>query len=394
MTDKLMGQHEAMEALQRVQELATKNSAEAKAETDKLAKAFDALESKSQELTLNLAKEEKARLEIEAKFADLEKAMVRPNLATDEKARTVEEFKAVSEFLRNGEKNLTPEQNASFRSDVDVDGGYLVEGEVDRTITRNLVEMSPIRSVAMVQTIRSNRLSIPREDTSVTAGWVGEGGTSTAQAAKFKRDTIDMNKMEVTLAYTHEMLEDSFTDLEGYGSTLIAEKMAQLEGTAFVSGNGVLKPEGFVDADMVSVINSGAAADLGFDSIIDLAAALKTGYNGKFFFNSATMFALMQKKSGTNYLWSAGNVAAGVPNSILGQQYVVTPDMDSIAANAYPIAFADLARGYKIIQKTGTTIIRDIYSLKKEGKVETTIYRRVGGGIIQPEAIKILKCTV
>ncbi len=391
MTDKVASQQEAMEMLQELRTSAAQDSAESKARVEKLEAAFSAQLDASQKAALKIAEGEKALLEMQQKHADLEKMLSRPNLGQDEKSQKKAELKAVSQFLLNGEE--TAEFKAFYRTDSEVDGGYLVEGEVDTAITRNLVEMSPIRSVAMVQTIRSNRLSIPREDTTVTASWVGQAEEDTAQSTTFKRDSIDLNKMQVTLQYTREMLEDSFADIEGYGAALIAEQFAKLEGTAFVGGNGVLEPEGFVDPTLCGVTNTGVADNITFDSLMDVAAELKRGYNAKFFLNRATLFNIMKMKSGTNYLWSAGNVVAGVPNSILGVQYIECPDMDDVAANAYPIAYADLARAYKIIQKNGTTIVRDVYSLKKQGKVETTFYRRVGGGIFQPEAIKLLKCS-
>ncbi len=395
MTD--LSQKTVMEAVTELNIAVKSNSAEAKAKVEKIETLLVEQDQKSQELVMKLAAEEKARGELEARLVEAEKALARPNLPADEKANRKAEFKAVSDYLVRGDAAMlafTPEQKAYFRTDTDVDGGYLVTGDVDATITLNLVEISPIRNFAMVQTIRSNRLSVPREDTTVTAGWVGEGQTDTAQSTKFKLDNINLNKMMVTLNYTTEALEDTFVDLEGYGARIIAEQFAKLEGAAFVDGDGTLKPEGFVDSTIVTPRNSGVADNITFDSVIQLMGDLKGAYDGRYFFNRTTMVALALMKSGTNYLWQAGNVAAGVPNSIMGQQYVIAQDMDDIAANALPIAYADLGKGYKIIEKNGLTVIRDPYTKKTSGKVETTFFRRVGGGIVQPEAIKLLKCSV
>lgn len=392
-----MSQKAVMEAVAVLGTEIKSASAESKAAVEKVSAFLDAQEKKSQELVQKLALEEKARLDLQDKIGELEKAAARPALAMDEKSRKAEELKAVHTFARDGVldlSKLSAETKAYFRTDSDVNGGYLVEGEMDRSITRNLVELSPIRAYAMVQTIRSNRLAIPREDTTVTGAWVGEGKPVTAQATKFKKDEIRLQKMRATAEFTSESIDDAFVDFEAYVQTLVTEQFAALEGAAFVSGDGVLKPEGFVDTTLITARNSGLAADITFDNMIELTGDLKIGYNPAFFFNRATRVQLQLMKSGTNYLWQAGDVAKGVPNTVQGYNYVICQDMADIAANAVPVAFADLRRGYKIVDKAGTTVIRDIFTLADDGKIKLHFQRRTGGGIYQPEAIKLLKCAL
>jgi HK97 family phage major capsid protein len=64
-------------------------------------------------------------------------------------------------------------------------------------------------------------------------------------------------------------------------------------------------------------------------------------------------------------------------------------DMPNIAADAYAIAFGDFRRGYLIVDRLGVRTLRDPYSAKPYVLFYTV--KRVGGGVQNFEAIKLLK---
>ena len=82
---------------------------------------------------------------------------------------------------------------------------------------------------------------------------------------------------------------------------------------------------------------------------------------------------------------------AGQPSTFMGYGVVEAEDMPAVAASAFPVAFGDFQRGYLIVDRRGTTILRDPYTAKPYVKFYAT--RRVGGGVTNFEAIKILKCS-
>jgi HK97 family phage major capsid protein len=57
------------------------------------------------------------------------------------------------------------------------------------------------------------------------------------------------------------------------------------------------------------------------------------------------------------------------------------------------MAFGDFRRGYTIVDRTGMSIIRDEYTLKKLAKVEFTMNRWNTGAVTLSDAIKLLKCS-
>jgi HK97 family phage major capsid protein len=64
-------------------------------------------------------------------------------------------------------------------------------------------------------------------------------------------------------------------------------------------------------------------------------------------------------------------------------------DMPAKAANSLSIAFGDFRRGYLIVDRIGTRVIRDPFSNKPYVGFYTV--KRLGGALINSEAIKVLK---
>ena len=61
----------------------------------------------------------------------------------------------------------------------------------------------------------------------------------------------------------------------------------------------------------------------------------------------------------------------------------------AITADSYSVAFGDFRRGYLIVDRVGIRVLRDPYSSKPYVLFYTT--KRVGGGVQDFEAIKLLK---
>ena len=108
--------------------------------------------------------------------------------------------------------------------------------------------------------------------------------------------------------------------------------------------------------------------------------------------NSTTLGAARKFKDGQgNYIWSQG-LTPGTPETILGYPVEVNDDMQDLGANAFPVAFGNWKRGYVIVDRLGTTMLRDPYT--KKGWVNFYFTKRVGGAPTNTNAIKLMKCAV
>ena len=67
-------------------------------------------------------------------------------------------------------------------------------------------------------------------------------------------------------------------------------------------------------------------------------------------------------------------------------------DMPDVSSGSFSMAFGDFYRGYLIVDRAGVTVLRDPYSAKPYVLFYTT--KRVGGGVQDYDAIKLLKFAV
>ena len=176
-----------------------------------------------------------------------------------------------------------------------------------------------------------------------------------------------------------------------------AEQFAKAEGTAFVSGDSVGKPHGFMDHSGVGHVNSGTADAVTADGLISLVHNIKSDYtrNGTFVFNRATLASIRKlKDTAGQYVFQTGMMLGGnMVNTILGHPYVEATDMPSEAANAFPVAFGDFRRAYMIVDRVNLAVLRDPFTQATTGNVRYIARKRVGGQVVQKEAINKLKCS-
>src|SRR5690242_2220693 len=108
--------------------------------------------------------------------------------------------------------------------------------------------------------------------------------------------------------------------------------------------------------------------------------------------NRSTFGQLRTFKDTTGrYLFEAGSALVdGAPGTVVGRPMLMAPDMPNVAAGALPVLFGDFGRGYAVLDKTngtGLQIARDPFTVADVSKVRFRARLRVGGGVIQPEAM-------
>ena len=319
----------------------------------------------------------------------------------------VEHKAAFDGYVRRGEEHrLRNLEIKALSVGSDPDGGYLVPDETETTINRALREISPIRAVASVRQVSSSVFKKPVSLTGAGTGWVGETAarpeTTTPTLAELAFPTMELYAMP---AATPSLLDDAVVDIDQWLADEVRTAFVVQEGQAFVAGNGVNKPRGFIDYPKVANA-SWSWGNIGFiatgvagafpatnpnDKLIDLAYALKSGYraNAHWVMNRATQSVIRKfEDADGNYLWQPSHRAGEAP-TLLGHPVVEAEDMPNIATDSTSIAFGDFRRGYLIVDRQGIRVLRDPYSAKPYVLFYTT--KRVGGGVQDFDAIKVLK---
>lgn len=290
---------------------------------------------------------------------------------------------------------MSKRKAALVRSD-DAGAGYLLAPpDVNAEIIKDVVELSPMRSLATVRTIGGPSLKQPKRIGTAGATRVGETTSRTNTGdPSYGMVEITAPEMFARAEISQQMLEDSDYDLEAELRSEFAEQFAWKEGWEFINGSGTgNQAEGILTNPDIGKVKSGAAAALTADGMIDLFYGLKTAYtrNAVWIMNRSTIGAVRKLKDNNGqYLWTPG-IAGTVPNTILGAIYVEMPDMPDVGAGAFPVAFGDFRRGYVIVDRVTISFQADFTTGADNGVVVYRARKRVGGGVRQPETIKKLE---
>ena len=332
----------------------------------------------------------------------------RPSFAGTSNAPARNEHKAAFDaYVRSGESTgLRTLELKAMSVGSNPDGGYLVPAEVEVEIGKRLSAVSPIRSIAGVREVSAAVYKKPFMTSGPAVGWVGETAAR-AQTTSPVLDELSFPAMELYAmpAATATLLEDSIVNIDEWLAAEVEQVFAEQEGTAFVTGDGVNKPKGFLSYTNVAnaswtwgnigYLATGAAgafaASNPSDILVDLVYAVRAGYrqNGAFVMNRKTQASIRKfKDTNGNYLWQPPAIAGGRA-SLMTFSVVEAEDMPDVAANSYSVAFGDFRRGYLIIDRQGVRVLRDPYSAKPYVLFYTT--KRVGGGVQDFDAIKLLK---
>jgi HK97 family phage major capsid protein len=350
---------------------------------------------------------------IDKALDDLSLKMQRPHLAAASataKPSTTHELArkaAFDAYVRKGEMGtLNAIELKALSASSNPDGGFTVPAEIEARVNASLKAISPIRSIAGIREVSGTVYKKPFATTGFATGWVGETAsrseTTTPTLAELAFPTMELYAMP---AASPVLLEDAAVDIEQWIADEVNVVFAEQEGVAFINGDGVNRPKGFLDYPKVAnaswshgnvgTIATGVAgafpATNASDTLIDLAYAVNAGYraNGSFVMSRATQSAVRKLKDGQgNYIWQPASEAGQRP-LLMGYPVVEAENMPDIATDSHAIAFGDFKRGYLIVDRVGIRVLRDPFSSKPYVLFYTT--KRVGGGIQDFAAIKLLK---
>ncbi|MFP4275728.1 MAG: phage major capsid protein [Paracoccaceae bacterium] len=314
--------------------------------------------------------------------------------------------KAFGAYLRCGDDDAlrgVELEGKAMSTAIAGDGGYLVDPQTAETIASVLRSTASIRQIANVVNVEATSFDVLIDTTEMGAGWSSETGAQAETGTPvIERITIPLHELSALPKASQRLLDDSAFDMEGWLAGRIADRFARAEAAAFVSGDGVDKPTGFlshpaVDNDIwtwgnLGYVPSGAdGAFAGADAIVDLVYALGAQYraNAGFVMNSKTAGAVRKLKDNDGrFLWSDG-LAAGEPARLMGYPVLIAEDMPDIAAGADAIAFGDFRAGYTIAERPDLRVLRDPFSAKPHVLFYAT--KRVGGDVSDFAAIKLLR---
>lgn len=337
------------------------------------------------------------------RIEQLETALSRPNAGADNivpSAKSTNQMKAFGKFLRTGDEH----EMKALSVGSDPDGGYLVLPTRSNRMISRLFDTSPMRSVCAIETISTDALEMLSDTTELAASWVSETGsrsvTATSQLGKYN---IPTHEMYTSPKATQKIIDDGNINIENWLLDKTDKVFTRKENDAFVNGDGVGKPRGFLtyttstsgDSSrawgQIQYVPSGTSAAVTADSLLDLMYALKADYRpgAVWMMPRAIANAVRKQKDGSGqYLWQPG-LSGNEPDRLLGFPLLYAEDMPAAGANSLSIAFGNFKEAYTIVDRAGIRVLRDPYTDKPNVIFYTT--KRVGGAVVNFDAIKLLK---
>lgn len=331
---------------------------------------------------------------------------------------TVEHFKAydkaLNAYILRGEQALTSDMRNSLSVGSDPDGGYYVQPARSSRIIQKIYEHSPVRQHAdYVPLTSGDSLELIADTGEAEAEWVGETeGRPETGGIAFEKVSISLHEVYSQPKLTQKLIDTSGENVVEIVENRIAKAFARKEGAAHVSGDGIAKPRGFLDYTsnttddddrdwgVLQHVNTGTSGGFGsYNSttaddvgpLYDLIAKLKSEYRAgaKFFMNRQTAADVRKLRDANGRpIWVDG-LREGEQDMLLGYPAVMFEDLPDIAANSKSIVFGDMREAYTIVDMPSIRILRDPYTAKPH--VRIFAYLRVGGGLVNSDALKILR---
>lgn len=401
---------------QRIKEIEAKGSADPvlEAKLAKIEQDMDAKQARLDQFELSIKRANRTVTDEHGNEVNLDaKAMHWANMVARTRGTRVDSFThgdmagyktAFGAFLRKGEELIGLDERKALSVGSDPDGGYVVHPDMSGQIVSKVFETSPMRAYAAIQVISTDALEGLFDLDEASSGWVGEtdsrGDTNTPSLGKWR---IPAHELFAKPKATQKILDDAEINMEAWLAMKVAEKFARDEAAAFVAGDGINKPRGFLSyADGTTLpgtierINTGvnggfAASPNGGDALIDALYGLKAQYraNAAWFMNRGTTKLVRKlKDSNGDYLWTPG-LAAGQPATLMGYPVAAFEDMPDVATGSLSVAVGDMRAAYQIVDRVGIRTLRDPYSAKPYVEFYTT--KRVGGDVVNFEALKLIE---
>ena len=287
-------------------------------------------------------------------------------------------------------------------------GGFAIPREIDARIDATLLAISPIRKIANVVKVGSSNYRKLIASGGFASGWVGTEALRPETTSPVYSEIIPPSgDLYANPAASQHMLDDAMFNVGDWLAHEVGNEFARAEGAAFIKGTGVSQPMGFLTSPSSAAIDSaramgtlqfiGTGVSAGFpaanpaDRLVDLVQTLRQPYRqgAVFVMNSATAAQIRKFKTTDGaFIWQPG-LMGGQPATLLGYPLIEAEDMPDVAASSLSVAFGNFNAGYTITERNETSILRDPYTKKPYVYFYAT--KRVGGMVVNSEAIKLLK---
>lgn len=179
----------------------------------------------------------------------------------------------------------------------------------------------------------------------VVVNWIAEGGAKPETDADFRNVTLKPKEVAGHIVMTDKFMRNSAAGA-AFIASMLPEALASAEDFAFISGNGIGRPQGFIGSDAQYVVGRDTNDSVTYNDTVQMLSRIKG--NGVWIANRALLPILSQiqdNSGGTGvgaYIFAQGNMQGGIPDSMWGHPIVWSERSPALGARG-DLAFVDLS---------------------------------------------------
>jgi HK97 family phage major capsid protein len=276
---------------------------------------------------------------------------------------------------------------------------------VQEHIQQRLTLNGGIRRFARSTNISTDAIELLLDKKAGDVGWVSEtGGRDETATPELFKHKIAVHELYAKPRISQKLLDDAVINIESWLVEKVSHTMHQLENAAFVHGDGVGKPKGFMNYPLVAVgagewgkIESvktgidGGIADL--DVLYFAIEAMKPELlDGAVWYVARSAVTQLRRLKTTDGMpiWQP-SLTLKEPDLLLGYPVVVSDEMPALKSGvaSTSMILANFRQGYQVVDRHDMRLLRDPYSSKPF--VEFYATKRVGGDVIHFDAFKAIE---
>ena len=299
--------------------------------------------------------------------------------------------KNFGEFLNNVKSRAVEIKDLSEQTGAQ--GGYLVPDQFSSEILRLNLENSVVRSQgARIIPMTSAKMLIPAMNMAsnaagsiyggVTAYWGNENGSLTESTPAFKRVSLEPKKLHGYCEDPNELEMDAIVSMSNLLTSMFAEVLTFEEDYAFLTEDGVGKPQGILTCPAYITVSRATATQINTTDVIGMIARFK-GNMARARFNvnqSALPYIYQLQDPNGNYIWHPGNVgtiAGNAPGSLYGVPINITEKLPALGTTG-DLLLSDMGF-YLIGDREGLSVAQSEHFKFQNDQMAYRLTKRVDG---------------
>jgi HK97 family phage major capsid protein len=198
-----------------------------------------------------------------------------------------DQCRAVMKYVKSGQKDVHPGLELQLKAPttygqegLGADGGFLLAPQFLQELIRYTFADEGIMGRCRSFTTTGNSLTIPKDETTpwqssgVQVFWVAEAAQATQSKPQVGQTNLLLHKLTALVPVTEEMMQDSFTGIGEYITSLAGDRIRWKVEDAIVNGIGNGMPLGFSKGGALYVQNGTSGQTTLTINITNLAAML------------------------------------------------------------------------------------------------------------------------